>query len=208
MSYNLKIKYKFEHNSDIANYEDSNVDELRGVIYLEENDSKPVKIGHINLDLYNGDSAWVDDLDMDLWEAFFRKTESFRIGSTLYDLHSSFIRDEIIEKIGDSFNQSILIVDEIILHEKYRGKGYGRKILCDLELYFAGRCGYIALQSFPKQCEPTIDDIMKSDRYNLKVMEQSLEMAQLSLNKFYEDCGYTNVEENHNIFIKNIAPCD
>jgi GNAT superfamily N-acetyltransferase len=206
MDYNLITKYKFTHQSDIENLDYPNFDALKGKIFLETyGKGKRIEIGRIKLDLYN--DSWCD-FGYDIYKAFERASHSFRIGTTLLVPNNFGLIPEIEEKIGISCNQSILVVDEIMFYEEYRGKGYGKELLLNLEMYFRGRCGYIALQSFPKQFEIGLKDTEKFKNYGLSKMEHNDKKAQLSLNSFYERCGYTNVNEELNIFIKNIDPAD
>jgi GNAT superfamily N-acetyltransferase len=206
MDYNLKIKYKFTHNSDMENFEYPNLDKLKGKIFLQNYDEETkTKIGKIKLDLYN--DRW-SDFGFDIYKCFERVSHAFRIGSTLLESNNYGLTHNIEKKIGISYNQSILVVDEIMFYEEYRGKGYGKEILADLEMYFLGRCGYIALQSFPKQCDISLKDTEKFNKYGLCKMEQNEKKAQLGLNKFYEKCGYTNIHKKLNIYIKNIDPAE
>jgi hypothetical protein len=207
MSQSIEIKWKFIQNYSIYN-EYPNLEKLKGKIYLYDSEKeKNVQIGKIKIDLYNAE--W-KRYGHNMYHAFERKTESFRIGNTLLREESNLMYRDIYNKVGNSHNNSILVIDEVLLLEEYRGKKYGEEILNGMEQAFVGRYGYMALQSFPKQHEIFLKDRQteKFNRYGLGNMEQNPKKAQLALNKFYEKCGFTNVHKKLNILVKNIAPFD
>ncbi|TDQ30378.1 hypothetical protein [Tenacibaculum caenipelagi] len=167
-----------------------------------END--PIKAGKIKLHLYN---YFFIDYGFGLYQAFDRLNETMRIGSVLLDYDTEELKEDIKEEIGDSFNNSILVIHEFMLYPKFRSKGYGKEILENIEIFFSGKCGYIALQSFPKQHDgPSIKGEEFKD-FQFEKLNKNFKESQKRLDLFYENCGFNKIKsKTHSFYIKNVNP--
>jgi hypothetical protein len=200
----IYIDYKFQHHFDIENSSNPQVDEIFGEIYLDEyREKEPIKIGVVELHFYN---HLFSNYGFEIYEAFDRSVNTIKLGGAILEFNSSYLKDSIVKKIGDSYNYNILVIHELILFSEYRKKGHGKEILSGIETFFGGKCGYIALQSFPKQHEAKFEN--ERDPYMLSNMDGNYVNSQKSLNSFYEKCGYTKVFGSGNCFIKNVQPCE
>lgn len=204
MEHYFHIEYKFTHTLDIENSESPNVDELFGNIYYNNyENAQPLKIGEIELHLYNYSFI---NFGFNLYDAFDRSMNTINLGNAIIDYKSKELKPKIEKLVGESFNQNILVIHELILFSKYRNKGFGQEIISGVETFFEGKCGYVALQSFPKQHDISLTKTKKFIDFNLDELNNNYERAQESLNSFYEKCGFKKVDSKSNCFIKNIDP--
>jgi GNAT superfamily N-acetyltransferase len=206
MEHFLHINYRFTHDLNLENNEDANVDEIIGEIYYTDSESdSPIKIGKIELHLYDD---YFSNYDYSLYDAFDRSIRTINLGDAIFDYETEELKSEIENEIGFSVNPNILVVHELMLYSKYRKKGYGKEIMENIEFLFGGKCGYIALQSFPKQHDLSLKESIEYSEYELENLNQNLEIAQSSLNSFYEKCGYKRIKGKHSYYIKNINPVE
>lgn len=209
MGHCIRIDYKFSHFLDLESSDCPNVEEIIGEIYFEDYDkdeNESIKIGEIELHLYN--YHFIDE-GFRMFDAFDRSINTIKLGEAILDCESDEIRGDVVDLIGESFESSILVVHDFKIAPKYRGKGYGRGVLDSIETYFRGKVGYIALHSFPMQHDFSIKDEPVYKEYGLDSLDSDIDKSQLSLNLFYEDCGFVKVPCEFNdssFFIKNIYP--
>lgn len=204
MEYYFHINYKFTHVLDIENSDAPNVDEYFGEIFFNDyNTDESIKIGEIELHLYN--YAFIN-YGFNLFDAFDRSGNTINLGNAIIDPKTKQLKSKIEKLVGESFNSSILVIHEMMLYPDHRNKGYGKEILSGIETFFDGKCGYIALQSFPKQHDISLNETLKFNVFGLDNLNNDLIIAQKSLNLFYEKCGFLKVDKKSNYFIKNIEP--
>lgn len=204
MSYYFHIDYKFTNILDLKNSDTPNVEELFGEIFYNDYESdKPIKIGEVELHFYN--YAFVN-FGFNLYDAFDRSMNTIRLGNVIIDYKTYEIKPKIEKLVGESSNQNILIIHELILFPDYRSKGFGEEIISGIETFFNGKCGYIALQSFPKQHDVSLKDSERFKTLKLDEMQENINKSQASLNYFYEKCGFIKIDDKLNCYIKNIEP--
>ena len=199
------IILKFSSEMENSDYDEfSNMESYFCNIYLRNLETKQcVKIGETYLILVK-DPFWYDD-KMSLFSCFDSNSATQFLGEAIVDVDFDVIKDEIKHEIGQAANNNILIGESIFIKSEYRNKGYGKKVLETIEAYFKPICGYIALQSFPKQHDVSVEEISRK-KYNLDLLDKDYETAQSSLNKFYENCGFVKVDCTHiHAYIKNIS---
>ncbi|MFC5048306.1 hypothetical protein ACFSTE_02675 [Aquimarina hainanensis] len=203
MKHCFNIDYKFSHCLGIENSDYPNVDEIYGEIFYSNYEDAPIRIGYIELHFYNYSFI---DYGFNLYDAFDRSMNTFNLGNALFDYKSSELKPEIENEIGYGFNSNILVIHEIMLLPEHRCKGYGKEIILGIEEFFNGRCGYIALQSFPKQHDAGIVDIEEFKEFNLKELNSNYKQAQQDLDEFYSKCGFYKLKnQKESYFIKNIG---
>jgi len=194
------IKYKFEQILNIDEFCYPNVDELFGEIFSVNgnNNEHQTKIGEIHMDLYYCDTHH------DLITAFDRSGVAFEIGNLIIDFNRNELIKEIEDLIRENENPNILVINQLTLFSSFRNKGYGKKILKGIEDVYIGKAGIIILKSFPRQHEIRLKGSKEYSELKFNSLEQNIERAQKSLNKFYEDCGYKNLPEVDNFYFKEI----
>jgi len=221
MNENVRIEYSFSHLLDVDYASHPNMIAYSGRILIKSDedfdnyDLDEVEIGTICLEMYdlNFEAGYCT-----LKEAFDKTPSSFEVGTAILNDSYEKIDDHIVDLVGDSFNRNVLLVRQLELKEKYRGKGYGKYVLNSLGIYFKSTCAYVALKSFPMGFEGITDD-------------RNYDKAQERLNAFFSRCGYkkirhevdndieedefddldmdfldTDEDEMKDIFIKNISP--
>lgn len=200
----IKINYQYTHEiTKLECLEFPNVDEIKGEIFSCDFEENETKAGEIELHYYN--DGFIDH-GFELFDAFDRSADAAMLGEILLDLESGVIKKEIEEKIGMSFDNNILVIHDLMLLPEFRGKGYGKEIISGIETYFNGRCGYIAFQSFPKQHIRKIETQEMYKTYRLDLLNKDYEDSQSRLSKFYKKCGYTQIDFEDHVFIKNMFP--
>ncbi|MFB3390279.1 hypothetical protein [Flavobacterium sp. LAR06] len=204
MKHYFHIDYKFTNTLDLKNNDAPNVEELFGEIFYNDYESdEPVKIGEVELHFYN--YAFVH-FGFNLYDAFDRSSNTIRLGDVLIDYKTDEIKPKIEKLVGESLNENILVIQEFILFPDHRGKGFGEEIISGIETFFKGKCGYITLQSFPKQHDISLKNSARFKILKLDEMQKDIKKAQTSLNYFYEKCGYIKIDNKLNCYIKNIEP--
>ncbi|MEE9363407.1 MAG: hypothetical protein V3U92_12490 [Cellulophaga sp.] len=126
MEHYFHVDYKFTHCLELENSESPNVDELQGEIFYNDYENDSVKIGNIELHLYN--YAFFD-YGFNLYQAFDRSMNTINLGNAILDYETGELKEELGNEIGLSFDSNILVIQEIILQPQYRNKGYGKEIL-------------------------------------------------------------------------------
>lgn len=198
------IDYKFTHVLDIGNSDFPNVDEISGkIIYNDYENETSIEIGEIELHLYN--FAFID-YGFTLWDAFDRSANTSELGEAILDNENDHIKLEILDQIGSSHDLNILVIHNFILYAGFRSKGYGKEIMKGIECFFNGKCGIIALQSFPKQHDITVKNSTEFEKFKFQDLDKNIISAKKSLNQFYENCGFIKIHYENNCYIKNIAP--
>jgi GNAT superfamily N-acetyltransferase len=203
MEHYFHIDYKFTHTLEFENSSNPNVEELFGQIFYNDYENEPVRIGEIELHFYN--YAFIN-YDFNIYDAFDRSMNTINLGDAIIDYKTKELKSKIEHLVGDSFNQNILVIHEFILYSEYRNKGFGEEIISWVEKFFSGKCGYIALQSFPKQHDISLKETKRFDDLKLEELNNNFPESQKSLNSFYEKCGFTKVDNESNCYIKNIEP--
>lgn len=198
------IDYKFSHCLDLENSEFPNVEEIHGEIYAYDCHDTRTKVGEVQLHYYNDSFI---DLGFNLYDAFDRSMDTIRLGNAILDSGTGDMSIDLKDQIGPSFNNNILVIHEIILFPDFRGKGFGREIISGIITFFKGKCGYVALQSFPKQHDISIKDKPRFQEFGLDQLNPEFHSAQQSLDSFYEKCGFQKIPvQNESFFIMNIDP--
>jgi len=204
MNHYFHIEYKFTNTLDLENSDTPNVEELFGEIFYNNYESViPIKIGEVELHFYN--YAFVN-FGFNLYDAFDRSMNTILLGDVIIDYKTYEIKPKIEKLVGESYNQNILVIHELILFPDYRGKGFGEEIISGIETFFNGKCGYIALQSFPKQHDISLKDSIRYKILKFDELQKDFKKAQTSLNCFYEKCGFIKIDDKLNCYIKNIEP--
>lgn len=202
MDYYFSIKYSFSHFMELKYAEFPNVDEIQGEIFFNDYENEPIKVGSVELHYYN--YAFVDS-GFNFYDSFDRSMNTIKLGHAILNYGTSNLKSEIEDQIGLSFNSNILVIHKIMLYHNYRRKGFGKEILTGIETFFNGRCGYIALQSFPMQHDLCIEK-KEFEEFNLSKLNNHYKHSQLSLDLFYQNCGFYKIEGKDSFFIKNIDP--
>lgn len=197
----FSIKYTFEHLLIPEDYCYPNVDELFGEIFLINEEEIRTKIGQIKLDYYNYDFGY---LDFNMYNAFDRSGDTFDVGQAIIEANTGQLKFEVEEILGGRENYNILVIQEFTLFPQFRNKGFGKELIKLIEIFFKGKAGIVALKSFPRQHDITLIGEEIFNQLEFYLLEQNLEIAQASLNKFYEKCGYLKVPGFDNFYIKNI----
>lgn len=115
----------------------------------DQEESEPETAGYINysivkLGLLNNDSA-------DLFTFFDSEGWLLEIGECLFDWETQELQDWITEVIEPPLKSNLLVVHELQLLPKFRGRRLGLAIMkCLLEEY-ADTCGFAFLDIFPQQ---------------------------------------------------------
>lgn len=183
-----------------------NVEEIYGEIYYNDFENDPVKAGRIELHYYN--YGFIDE-GFSFYHAFDRSINTIAVGNAILDYESSDLKNEVEELIGISCKSDILVIQEIMFYPDFRNKGYGKEVISGIETFFKGRCGYIVLQSFPKQHDASIIDNKGFEEFGFEKLNANYRQAQSSLDAFYKNCGYCllKIENSEDsFFIKNINP--
>ncbi|MBS0031247.1 hypothetical protein [Chitinophaga hostae] len=132
---------------------------------------------------------------------------TIEIGEAIIDCDTGEINDKIIDQIGESFQQNILVIHDFGIFPKFRNNGMGERIVKGLIEHFRGKCGFIVLKSFPKQFEGdhVLGDCKElKEKMELHLLENQKQKAQKKLNAFYKKCGFIELKKNRNFFIKNM----
>lgn len=206
LSHYFHIDYRFSHCLDLENSEFPNVEEIKGEIFYNDYDgeSDPIKIGDLELHYYN-DAFW--DYGFDLYGTFDRSMDTIKLGSALIDNGTGNIKHDLENEIGQSSNPNILVIHEMLLYADYRGRGFGMEIISGIETFHRGKCGYIALHSFPRQHDISIKGKDRYSEFGLEKLDSNAQRAQVTLDTFYEKCGFFRIPcHKESFFIKNIDP--
>lgn len=204
MEHYFHIDYKFSHYLEIENHEFPNVDEIQGEIFYNGFEKDPTKIGNIELHFYNYSFI---DYGFNLYQAFDRSSNTIKLGDAILDYETGELKKEIEDKIGLSFISNILVIQEFMIYPQYRNKGYGKEILNGIETFHNGRCGYIALQSYPKQHDIILKNSEQFNEFGLENLNKNYKSSQKQLDSFYENCGFHKIQlYEESYFIKNIYP--
>lgn len=207
LSSDIKIEYSFFNHLDTDIKEFPNVERLFGdIVLMDFENDKETKIGYVVLDLYN---HYMLDYGCSMRLAFDRSADTFQIYEAIYD--GEYIKQEIEDVIGICDNMNMLVIHDLMLYNDYRGRGYGEIVMEGIEAFFTGKCGYISLQSYPKQHDRKSieysDEFQKND---LEKLNKNFDKSKEKLNAFYEKCGFTKVdleyEHDATFFIKNLLP--
>ena len=198
------IEYKFTNTLAIKNNDFPNVDELSGkIFYNDHKNDICIEAGKIELHLYNFSFL---DYGFNLCDAFDRSFETAKLGNAIFDSKTKKIKTNVENLIGATNNLNILVIQNLILFNEFRGIGYGAEIINGIEFFFNGKCGIIALQSFPKQHDIELKDTQDFQTFKLENLDDNIVTAQKSLNRFYEKCGFIKILNEDDCYIKNIAP--
>lgn len=175
----------------------------------EDNDhsfnTREEKIGYLQLHYYNLMLALNNGFN--IFDAFDRSMHTVEMGEILIDMDTGEIKEEITDQIGDVFYSNILVIHDFGIFPAYRNRGIGERVLKSLLKYYQGRCGVIALKSFPKQHEGDRvlgEDIELKSKMELHLLEAKKTTAQQKLNTFYKKCGFTRLKKNSNFFVFNL----
>jgi hypothetical protein len=173
------------------------VDDIICSIYLNKYDNKIVdKIGQIIISVYK---PFVEgDGGLDFIECMDRSINTSYI-MDIIDIKNKTIKNSILKKL-DTYDEigNIVVIENIVLDEKYRSMGLGEAIFKILISKFRGnQCSFMALKSFPLQFCLAAKE--KSD-FTINNLEKEESKAQKKLNLFYKKCGFTHIGKN--LFIK------
>lgn len=202
----FKIYYKYSQYLDIDNSDSANIEEIMGDIYMiitdEEFNENEIKIGIIELQFVN--FGFLGN-DISVYETLCNHgLAEDRIAVAILNEKYDSIHERIIKKIGDGENENLLIIKNLILHQDYRNKGYGKIILSFIEKLNFYKAGYMVLESFPKQLELGHFFENNNKLYLFDNLETDKIISQKKLNKFYSNCGFYKVPKT-DVFIKRIS---
>lgn len=178
------------------------VDDIICSIYLNKYDfiNKNIveKIGQIIISVYK---PFVEGYGgLDFIECMDRSINTSYI-MDIIDIKNKTIKHSILKKLN-TYNEigNIVVIENIVLDEKYRSLGLGEAIFKILISKFRGnQCSFMALKSFPLQfCLVAKEN---SD-FSINNLEKEESKAQKKLNLFYKKCGFAHI--GNNLFIKNL----
>jgi hypothetical protein len=179
------IDYSFTTSLHLDLDEHKSVNEIYGKIYKSDeyhNKIKNTLIGSLELHLYK---PFMED---SILEAMDRSHDTCWL-LNFFD-NDGCLKESIINKFGDSLNFNILVLENLIIKNKYRNNGIGSLVLDSIKEHFRPMCGYFILSSYPLQFCEINKDRFKNKEYCLNNLEKKKLKASKSLNKFYEKNGF------------------
>jgi len=207
MEYYLSIDYNYSHFSGLDLLDFPQVEDIKADVFYYPSNSDFTDgtfIGQVSAALMN---YYLYEKGYSIYEGMDKYADTLGLGLELID-EDGLQSEESINLIGEVENQNILIIRELILQPEYRGKGIGKKVMKMVENSFIGKCGVIALKSFPLQhCKRFKEDHDETWKYQLNALETDINKAQSKLDEFYLECGYIRISYTDNsFFLKRLEP--
>jgi GNAT superfamily N-acetyltransferase len=235
--YDLILKFNYSNyvkdKLDTVLFDEDFIDEIEVGIFCEVEDDesflselakdstvehsiRTFKLGYAEIHYYNLNYAF--ERDFYSFEVFSRSMHTVEIGSVLLQ-KNGFIKDKIIQQIGYSRNNNILVIQDFEIHQKFREKGIGYRALSGLINRYRGKAGYAALHSYPKAIISNSDDDNEllsnvNEQWDYRIarmnldepLEKDLNQSQKKLNSFFEKIGFTKIKGTKNYYIINLDP--
>ena len=129
-------------------------------------------------------------------EAFGPEYFEERIASRILDFDKDDLKECILEYYNFNFiGHELLIIDQLVIFEKYRGKGIGTLVLEDLFLRHGGNCRLVVMEAEPMQFQPLRDRQKEwNEKLNLKSLDRNYEKSKLKLLAFCQRSHMTPIE--------------
>jgi hypothetical protein len=129
----------------------------------------------------------------------------------VFDSHSAELveyHDRLFQPLSYDFNDSILtaldedildhnllIINNIQLLPKFRGKNLGLVILRDMIDRFSAGVSIVAINPFPVQCEPVTEENAKwRDSMGLSHFQSDEEIAKIKLQDYFRKLGFISLK--------------
>ena len=115
----------------------------------DEDADQRTTIGHFSIIVIDVEAAVNEEERMfDVFDCDGRTVDYF----SLYDEDMGFAPEVTkVLKGGERWAPNMLVIDDLKILPKYRGKGYGLQVLRWLQLHFGTGCGIVAMIPFPLQ---------------------------------------------------------
>jgi GNAT superfamily N-acetyltransferase len=127
-----------------------------------------------------------------LYQLFDSSQNGLDLGNLLFDWETENIKEYFEDLMFANYN--ILYINRVELLPKFRGIGFGKKIIKDILFRFYDSSGLIVLKAFPLQLEGS--NVLGRDEEWVKKMKytdlvQDEKVAKKQLYKFYKSLGFT-----------------
>jgi hypothetical protein len=202
--YDIEVEYKlinsFEENYECNTY----IQEVEGDIFLNNNFTYyREKIGEISLYLLDMKGEYIDGFDYeDMLDGHSMELTNYV--NDFFDLDEGFIKPQFSN--GDLFdNPDILIIHTVILNESARKKGFGLRVIKNIEFVF-GKDKLIILRPFPIQFGGVGKDTIEVKKFDLNLLPKNETMMNVyakKIAKTYSKIGYKKDKKSDLMFKLN-----
>lgn len=202
--YDIEVEYKlinsFEEHYECNTY----IQEVEGDIFLNNNFTHyREKIGEISLYLLDMKGEYIDGFDYeDMLDGHSMELTNYV--NDFFDLDEGFIKPQFSN--GDLFdNPDILIIHTVILNESARKKGFGLRVIKNIEFVF-GKDKLIILRPFPIQFGGVGKDTIEVKKFDLNLLPKNETMMNVyakKIAKTYSKIGYKKDKKSDLMFKLN-----
>lgn len=200
---NIHIEYKinnsFEENEEPLSY----IQEIEADIYGDYQTKE--KIGKISLYLLDMSGEFNEGFNYeDMLDGYSMELANYV--NDFFNLDENIIKPQFYINDFSYNNPDILIIHTVVLNANERNKGYGLRVIKNIELVF-GKNKLIILRPFPVQFGGMINDNLDDVKeFNLDLLPKNEDMCDIFIKKIaknYEKIGYKKDGESDLMFKPN-----
>jgi hypothetical protein len=200
----IEVEYKL--NNIFEEHYESNtyIQEIKGDVFLiDDSNGSKEKVGEIFLYLLDMKGNYTEGFDYeDMLDG--HSMEFTNYVNDFFDLDEGFIKPQFSN--DDLFdNPDILIIHTVILNENARNKGYGLRVMKNIEFVF-GKDKLIILRPCPIQFGGTINNTVEVKEFNLDLLPKNINMINTYAKKIannYAKIGYKKDKKSDLMFKAN-----
>ncbi|MEQ8219374.1 MAG: hypothetical protein RH981_14145 [Arenibacter sp.] len=192
--YSLCVEYTLRsYLEDLRNL-DEYISDYFANIYTEDDNDNLEKIGQLSFRIVH--LSRLPGTASTYKEAFGPEYFEESIASRILDFDNDDLKESILEHYNFNFiGHELVIIDQLEICEKYRGKGIGTLVLEDLFLRHGGNCRLVVMEAEPLQFQPSRDRQKEwNEKLNLKSLDRDYEKSKLKLLAFCQRSHMTPIE--------------
>jgi hypothetical protein len=196
-----KIINRFEKNDFDSQ---SPIQEIKGDVFLDDEDETK-KIGEISLYLINMKvGREYDDFDYyDILDS--HSLELTQYVNHFFDIDTQLINPQFSNYDDFFFNPDILIIHTVVLNESARNRGYGLRVMKNIEFVF-GQDKLIIVNPYPIQYGGFMNNPTEVKEFNLDLLPKNKNKCKSFVKKIantYLKLGYKKDKKSHLMFKTN-----
>jgi hypothetical protein len=200
----IEVEYKI--NNIFEEHYESNtyIQEIKGDVFLiDDSNGSKEKVGEIFLYLVDMKGQYIDGFDYeDMLDG--HSMEFTNYVNDFFDLDEGFIKPQFSN--DDLFdNPDILIIHTVILNESARKKGFGLRVIKNIEFVF-GKDKLIIVRPFPIQFGGVGKDTIEVKKFDLDLLPKNETMMNVyakKIAKTYSKIGYKKDKKSDLMFKPN-----